>query len=310
LRDYELAYSAHLQNFILKNEKDPIIKMLAFYSHEQIDFFTDNELEFILDAHNKKSIDINNDFLFRDSLVLRLWKFFSDDVVMDSLNNVYYHTIDTIRANDRFLKQAILVLIKDTIDCDRFSNVTITKPFLFDLIREDAYEIIDSAKEIETPALEYIFKNLNLFTAESTMISINIVKLMKRKNFKPDFLLNIDGTKLKNMLIYINDSSPDKHIVTIYKSDYEISKDNIKNELIRYAIKNKITTQEEIQRIINSKKKNLDQMAKSKNLNDLLYVASQKNLTRSIIETLKASRRKEVLDALLDNPDVYLSDLF
>ncbi len=311
-RVYELNYSTYVQNFVLKNEKDPLLKILAFYAHEHIDFFSDNDLETILDAHNKKVIDIEGDLVFKYSLVLRLWKFFSEDIVMESLLNIYFHTKSIIRADDRFLRRAILTLRKNEIYHIQFSNITITKPFLFDLIREGqyVYELIDYAKEIETPALEYIFNNLNVFCSESTMVSLNISKLMERKNFKADFLLNIDGNKLKNMLIYINDTSPDSRIVTVYKSDYEISKDNIKNELIRYAIKHKITTQEEIQKIINSKKKNLDQMAKSKNLNDLLYVANQKNLTRSIIETLKASRRKEVLDALLDNPDVYLSDLF
>jgi hypothetical protein len=185
-------------------------------------------------------------------------------------------------------------------------NTTVDKSLLMDLIRADIQQYIMYAKEIEGSVLEFIFKNLDIFLNDKFLrAAVEIEDFMRSKNFKAEFLLEIDNKKIKNFYMHNVQNS------LIMLASFEIfSYPASREAIISHAITQGITTEEEIQRIINSKKKSLDQMAKSKNLNDLLYVASQKNLTRSIIETLKASRRKEVLDALLDNPDIYLSDLF
>jgi hypothetical protein len=313
---YESGYVKNIKNLVLKNEKDPLVKKRFFIEHSDIDYFTDEELLFIINKKEKHDL-FNKEFEY--SLFLRLHKLFPKEAALSAIllckNN---SGVKNIRTDNIILKEAIRKIIREREDRrfmkqeDHFEYIncvlrstTVDKSLLMDLIRANIQEYIIYTKEIEGPALEFIFKNLDIFLNDDFLRpAIELEYFIGSKNFKPEFLLEIDNKKIKNFFL-LGETS-----LTLLRSIEVFSYPASREAIINHAIKRGITTEEEIQRIINSKKKSLDQLAKSKNLNDLLWVAGQKNLTRSIIETLKASRRKEVLDALLDNPDIYLSDLF
>ncbi len=310
---YYLYTVKNIKKFILINEKDQFVKARFFTEHSDIDYFTDEELLFIINKKGKYD-PFNKEFMY--SLLLRLHKLFPEEAVLSAINLCKHRgDIKNIRTDNEVLKEAVKKILREREDRKRLMlenhfeylervirNTTVDKSLLMDLIRADIQQYIMYAKEIEGSVLEFIFKNLDIFLNDKL---VEIEDFMRSKNFKAEFLLEIDNKKIKNFYMHNGQNS------LIMLASFEIfSYPASREAIISHAITQGITTEEEIQRIINSKKKSLDQMAKSKNLNDLLYVASQKNLTRSIIETLKASRRKEVLDALLDNPDIYLSDLF
>lgn len=314
---YESYYVKNIKNLVLKNEKDPLVKKRFFIEHSDIDYFTDEELLFIFNKKGKYD-PFNKELEY--SLFLRLHKLFPKEAVLYSILLCQNNSgVKNIRTDNIILKEAIRKIIREREDRrimrqeDHFEYINcvlrstiVDKSLLMDLIRADIQQYIMYAKEIEGLALKFIFKNLDIFLNDKFLrAAVELEGFMRSKNFKPEFLLEIDNRKIKNFYMHNGQNS------LMMLASFEIfSYPASREAIISHAITQGITTEEEIQRIINSKKKSLDQMAKSKNLNDLLYVASQKNLTKSIIETLKASRRKEVLDALLDNPDIYLSDLF
>lgn len=315
---YDLPRVENIKKLILINEKDPFVKARFFTEHSDIDYFTDEELLFIINKKGKYD-PFNKELMY--SLFLRLHKLFPEEAVLSAINLCKHRgEIKNIRTDNKVLKEAVRKILREREDRKRrmlenhfeyleriIRNTTVDKSLLMDLIRADIQQYIMYAKEIEGSALEFIFKNLDIFLNDKFLrpAVVELEDFMRSKNFKAEFLLEIDNRKIKNFYMHNGQNS------LMMLASFEIfSYPASREAIISHAITQGITTEEEIQRIINSKKKSLDQMAKSKNLNDLLYVASQKNLTRSIIETLKASRRKEVLDALLDNPDIYLSDLF
>ncbi len=316
-KPYCLYMVKNIKKFILINEKDPFVKARFFTEHSDIDYFTDEELLFIINKKGKYD-PFNKELMY--SLFLRLHKLFPEEAVLSAINLCKHRgNIKNIRTDNEVLKDVVRKILREREDRKRrmlenhfeyleriIRNTTVDKSLLMDLIRADIQQYIMYAKEIEGLALKFIFKNLDIFLNDKFLrAAVELEDFMRSKNFKAEFLLEIDNRKIKNFYMHNGQNS------LIMLASFEIfSYPASREAIISHAITQGITTEEEIQRIINSKKKSLDQMAKSKNLNDLLYVASQKNLTRSIIETLKASRRKEVLDALLDNPDIYLSDLF
>lgn len=321
--DYGFIGRYSISDFIVKNDPNLEIKIKYFcFSRESHtpfeEYFTNDQIMCLLknNVHlkleNKKELYVllatrfpglaNREFLIESLLYCLIQRHFSDQMLVRNIDDEAQHEIiiklynsfKESRYADHELGSRLYLYLQ---------NINISKKILQFLLNDKYLKPLVSKYTIPTEdAIEYVFDNLSYFAKQQT---IYLDMLTNSPFFSVSFLFRMSKWERENICVYDNG-------IEFARKDQNDFHSSLFFRSLVGLLSNKRISREEFERYVNYPIFSLKQIeiAKSKNINDLVKAASDENITKEIINILKKSKNKQVLDALLDNPNVLLSDLF
>ena len=319
-----LSFSLDFGNFISKNDNDleKKIKYFLFHREDSFDnFFTDEQVIYLLknnlhlnpEIKNKIGLYIilatrfpnlaNKEFLFNSVLECSINGDLSKDMMLNKIEDDDFHYNVVSRVLDHIIggKRYEGYYINISLLTSYLNKIDIGLKVFKLLLDRNVLDIITDRLSFKRDTLEYIFEEI-LFFSKKKLIRLNSV--INSPYFDVSFLLSMNTDHLHKICVYgdsiVFDSENNNSYVTL-----------LYVALTSLNSSNRISL-EEFYEYICEKESSLNRLnlAKSKNINDLVKAASDEKITKEVISILKKSKNKQVLDALLDNPNVLLSDLF
>ena len=323
--------------YIMHREKDPFKKFRYYlsikhvggkhllFSREEIRALTSNE-EFMNDWMNYHNYDSRE-------IVYHFTSEFTDEYIEGFVIHnfgiaVHSNIFENISGRKELLKKLFHHFLSYQPD-NVFSinkrddglkniikNVEFDKEHLSLIYEHNLIDLFDNIFKITEDAVMSIMKNLRELTKRNK--EVNLWKIFSSKSFGIDHLYTIweDNLSMLDLLYstyYEDDNMKISKVISIQNSitNKKDTKEFQKQILAILIIAGIIKEEDWDKKFYGSlKNKELLTLANSKSVKDKILAASSKDLTSDIIKILKHSKNKDVLNALLDNPDINLSDLF